>query len=184
MKRMLSGIKPTGKLTLGNYIGAIREFIKYQDEYEMFIFIANLHAITVPNDPKELRKNKTIRFIMATSFASILIEKLNINSFIVHLWGISGNGKTVTLMIAMSIWGNPGIGHLVKNLNSTSVGFERLSTFLYNIPFAGDELQTIKNKWDSFDNLIMYLTEGIDRGRGQQFGGIETLNTWNCNFIF
>lgn len=57
MKRMLSGIKPTGQLTLGNYIGAIREFIKYQDEYEMFIFIANLHAITVPNDPKELKKN-------------------------------------------------------------------------------------------------------------------------------
>lgn len=57
MKRMLSGIKPTGKLTLGNYIGAIREFIKYQDEYEMFIFIANLHAITVPSDPKELKKN-------------------------------------------------------------------------------------------------------------------------------
>ena len=57
MKRMLSGIKPTGRLTLGNYIGAIREFIKYQDEYEMFIFIANLHAITVPNDPKELKKN-------------------------------------------------------------------------------------------------------------------------------
>lgn len=57
MKRMLSGIKPTGKLTLGNYIGAIREFIKYQDEYEMYIFIANLHAITVANDPKELKKN-------------------------------------------------------------------------------------------------------------------------------
>lgn len=57
MKRMLSGIKPTGQLTLGNYIGAIREFIKYQDEYEMFIFIANLHAITVPNDSKELKKN-------------------------------------------------------------------------------------------------------------------------------
>lgn len=57
MKRMLSGIKPTGKLTLGNYIGAIREFIKYQDEYEMYIFIANLHAITVQNDSKELKKN-------------------------------------------------------------------------------------------------------------------------------
>lgn len=57
MKRMLSGIKPTGKLTLGNYIGAIREFIKYQDEYEMYIFIANLHAITVYSDPKELKKN-------------------------------------------------------------------------------------------------------------------------------
>ena len=57
MKRMLSGIKPTGQLTLGNYIGAIREFIKYQDEYEMFIFIADLHSLTLPIDPKELRQN-------------------------------------------------------------------------------------------------------------------------------
>lgn len=48
MKTMLSGIKPTGRLTLGNYIGAIREFVKYQDEYEMFIFIANQHALTIP----------------------------------------------------------------------------------------------------------------------------------------
>ncbi len=57
MKRMLSGIKPTGRLTLGNYIGAIRQFIQYQDEYELFIFIANMHAITIPCDPKELRQN-------------------------------------------------------------------------------------------------------------------------------
>ncbi len=57
MKRMLSGIKPTGKLTLGNYIGAIRQFVTYQDEYEMFVFIANMHAITVPENPSELKKN-------------------------------------------------------------------------------------------------------------------------------
>ena len=57
MKRMLSGIKPTGELTLGNYIGALRNFVKYQDDYEMFVFIANLHCITVPIEPKELRKN-------------------------------------------------------------------------------------------------------------------------------
>ena len=57
MKTMLSGIKPTGRLTLGNYIGAIREFVKYQDEYEMFIFIANQHALTVPISATELRKN-------------------------------------------------------------------------------------------------------------------------------
>ena len=56
-KRMLSGIKPTGKLTLGNYIGAIKQFITYQDDYEMFIFIADLHSLTLPIDPKELRKN-------------------------------------------------------------------------------------------------------------------------------
>ena len=57
MKRMLSGIKPTGELTLGNYIGALRNFVKYQDDYEMYVFIANLHCVTVYQDPKDLRKN-------------------------------------------------------------------------------------------------------------------------------
>ena len=57
MKRMISGIKPTGKITLGNYLGAIKQFIKYQDEYELLVFIADLHALTLPIDPKELRQN-------------------------------------------------------------------------------------------------------------------------------
>ena len=57
MKRSLSGIKPTGNLTLGNYIGALRNFKKFQDDYENFIFIADLHALTLPIDPVELRNN-------------------------------------------------------------------------------------------------------------------------------
>ena len=57
MKRMLSGIKPTGRLTLGNYIGAIRNFVNYQNDYEMYIFIANMHAITVPQEKAELKRN-------------------------------------------------------------------------------------------------------------------------------
>lgn len=57
MKRALSGIKPTGQLTLGNYIGALRNFKNYQDEFETFIFIADLHALTLPIDPTELRQN-------------------------------------------------------------------------------------------------------------------------------
>lgn len=57
MKRMLSAVKPTGRLTLGNYIGAIQQFVKFQDEYEMYIFVANQHAITIPTNPKELRQN-------------------------------------------------------------------------------------------------------------------------------
>lgn len=59
MKRMLSGIKPTGQLTLGNYIGALRNFVKYQDDYEMIVFIANLHCITEYQDPEDLRRNLT-----------------------------------------------------------------------------------------------------------------------------
>lgn len=57
MDRMLSGIKPTGRLHLGNYIGAISQFIKYQDEFDLYIFIANEHAITVPIEAKDLRQN-------------------------------------------------------------------------------------------------------------------------------
>lgn len=57
MERMLSGIKPSGRLTLGNYIGAIRNFVNYQDEYDLFVFIANLHAITVTQDKEILQQN-------------------------------------------------------------------------------------------------------------------------------
>ena len=56
---MLSGIKPTGQLTLGNYIGALRNFVNYQADYEMIVFIANLHCITEYQDPEDLKKNLT-----------------------------------------------------------------------------------------------------------------------------
>lgn len=59
MKRILSGIKPTGELTLGNYIGAIKRFVELQQsmpEDEFYLFIADLHAITVPQDTAELRR--------------------------------------------------------------------------------------------------------------------------------
>ena len=56
MKKLLSGIKPTGELTLGNYIGAIKQFVKMQEDYESYIFVADLHALTVYNDPETLRR--------------------------------------------------------------------------------------------------------------------------------
>lgn len=57
MKRILSGIKPTGNVTLGNYIGALKHFKDFQDQGEVFIFIADLHALTLPIDPEFLNKN-------------------------------------------------------------------------------------------------------------------------------
>lgn len=59
MKRIVSGIKPTGSLTLGNYLGAIKQFVKLQNERkddEFYLFIADLHAITTRQVPHELRK--------------------------------------------------------------------------------------------------------------------------------
>jgi tryptophanyl-tRNA synthetase len=57
MARVLSGIKPTGTLTLGNYIGALKRFPAFQTLHNSFIFIADLHALTLPIDPEVLKKN-------------------------------------------------------------------------------------------------------------------------------
>lgn len=58
MKRIVSGIKPSGDLTIGNYLGAMKRWAEHQhqEEYENFFFIANLHAITVKQDPEQLKK--------------------------------------------------------------------------------------------------------------------------------
>ena len=67
MKRFLTGLQPTGCLTLGNYIGAIKQMVKYQEEYDSFIFIADMHAITIPKDPEQLRRD--IRDLVAIYLA-------------------------------------------------------------------------------------------------------------------
>ncbi|VEU76154.1 tryptophan--tRNA ligase [Mycoplasmopsis columboralis] len=57
MKRLVSGIKPTGELTLGNYIGAIKNFIELQNNYESYFFVADMHALTTGTvNPKELEQ--------------------------------------------------------------------------------------------------------------------------------
>ena len=56
MKKILTGLKPTGDLTLGNYIGSIKLMKELEDKYESYMFVADLHALTVPNDPNELHE--------------------------------------------------------------------------------------------------------------------------------
>ena len=55
-KRVLSGIQPSGMLTIGNYVGAIRQFVEMQHEYDSFFMIVDLHAVTVPQEPDKLRE--------------------------------------------------------------------------------------------------------------------------------
>ena len=56
MKRILTGLKPSGELTLGSYVGAIKQIIEMQDKYDSFLFVPDLHAITVPQDSKVLKE--------------------------------------------------------------------------------------------------------------------------------
>jgi len=67
MKRIFSGVKPSGPLHLGNYLGALRNWVELQREYESLFCIVNLHAITVPQNPQELRARtrETARLYLA-----------------------------------------------------------------------------------------------------------------------
>ncbi|HEC32823.1 MAG TPA: tryptophan--tRNA ligase [Candidatus Kaiserbacteria bacterium] len=56
-KRLVSGIKPTGDLHIGNYFGAMKQFLDFQDKYQSFIFIPDYHALTTAYDPTGLREN-------------------------------------------------------------------------------------------------------------------------------
>lgn len=55
-QRILSGVQPTGSLHIGNYLGAIKQWVEYQQAYDSYFCVVDLHAITVPQDPKKLRK--------------------------------------------------------------------------------------------------------------------------------
>ena len=56
-KRILSGVQPTGDLHLGNYLGAIKNFVALQDEFECLYCVVDLHAMTVWQDPEKLKQN-------------------------------------------------------------------------------------------------------------------------------
>lgn len=125
-----------------------------------------------------------IRLVMAAAFASPLIELIGENPFVMHLWGGTGTAKTVSLLIAASIFGDPKPGRLVRTMNMTANAMLGTAAFLNSIPFCGDELQTIKNRWNgSYDQLIMQITEGIDRGR-MKYNQIEEIKSWKCSFLF
>ena len=125
-----------------------------------------------------------IRLMMAASFASPLIWLVNENPFVFHLYGNSGSGKTVSMYIAASIWGDPAPGRLTKSMNTTINAMMERAAFLNSFPFCGDELQTIKSRWTgTYDSLIMQITEGINRGRMKD-NVLQEMLYWKCAFIF
>jgi len=67
MKKILTGLKPTGDMTLGNYIGSVKQMVRLQNEYDSYIFVADLHALTIPQDPQEI--NERIKKFIAMYIA-------------------------------------------------------------------------------------------------------------------
>ena len=75
MKRLLTGLQPTGVITLGNYIAAIKQMVENQGKYESFIFVADLHSLTVLNDNNNIKENT--RSLLALYLACGIDPKLN-----------------------------------------------------------------------------------------------------------
>lgn len=124
----------------------------------------------------------TAKIILAASFASVLLEPLNCLPFFVHLWGVdSGTGKTVALMVAASVWGDPAVGAYVKTFDGTVVGMEKTAAFLNNLPFCLDELQLAKDSKGRTTFDVYKLAQGVGRTRGNRSGGVDLTPTWrNC----
>lgn len=132
---------------------------------------------------KEVRgMSLTARILLAASFASPLLEPLNCLPFFVHLWGVdSGTGKTVALMVAASVWGDPTIGSFVKTFDGTTVGLEKTAAFLNNLPLYLDELQLAKDLKGRTNFDVYKLAQGVGRTRGNRSGGVDLTPTWrNC----
>lgn len=123
------------------------------------------------------------RIALAAGFAAPLVKMLDALSFVVHIWGAKGCGKSVGLMLAASIWGNPDIGGLAKTFNGTKVSFETMSAFCCNIPVMIDELQIANDNRRNFDELIYMLCEGASRSRGLKTGGLQLQKRWLTSII-
>lgn len=130
------------------------------------------------------RKNKRIELLIyiAASFASVLVEPLGILPFVVDLWGGTGKGKTVALMMACSIWADPNEGEYITDAKSTQNSVEIRLGALNSLPMIIDDMAQIKNKMDDFVSLIYMLCSGSSKGRATKEGGIKKTYSWkNCS---
>lgn len=133
---------------------------------------------------KAVRKGDSVpaRLALAASFAAPLVHKLSALPFFVHIWGTQGCGKTVGLMLAASVWGNPEIGRYIKSFGGTKVSQELFASFCCNMPVLLDELQVVADR-KSFDDTIYMLCEGVSKGRGAKEGGLQLQRRWSTCII-
>lgn len=126
------------------------------------------------------------RLCLSASFASVLLEPLLCQPFFVHLWSsTSGSGKSVALMLAISVWANPDLhGAFAQTADFTSAGGDRLMGFLKNLPVCIDETQLSKRGGES--KLDIYsLTEGISKPKASRDNDHEIAKrlSWHNCFI-
>ena len=126
------------------------------------------------------------RIALAASFASVLVQLLDVLPFIVDFYGQTGGGKTVTINIAASIWGNPAPGAYVGNFRSTDTSLETRADMLNNFPMILDDSKNASQYIrDNYETLIYNLCSGKGKARSNKDLGAAKENTWSnvtiCN---
>lgn len=135
---------------------------------------------------RELRKtNKLeIKFLLSASFASVLVKIVGCLPFFVDLWGETEGGKSVTLMLAASVWANPDESQYIGDYKSTDVALEVRADVLNNLPVLLDDTSNATKKIvDDFENIIYRLCSGKGKSRSNKELGTNRENNWKNCFI-
>lgn len=123
---------------------------------------------------------KEALFCIVCSLASVLINHFNALPFIFNLYGESGKGKTVALMLAASVWANPDGNNYIVDAKSTQTGLELTLGFLNHLPLLVDDLAQLKNKYDdNLSEMIYALCAGSSKVRAQKNMELRTPSTWS-----
>ena len=130
---------------------------------------------------KEIRKQGKfeISFMLAASFASVLLKPLNALPFFVDLWGLTGNGKSVTHMVAASVWADPAENKYIGNFKSSDVGLEVKADMLNNLPLILDDTsQKDRRIEENFERIVYDLCSGQGKTRSNKDLGLVRESAW------
>jgi len=131
---------------------------------------------------KELRRTgrPEIKMMLAASFASVLIHPIGALPFFVDLWGETEGGKTVTLMLAASVWANPAESAYIGDFKTTDVALEAKANMLNHLPMILDDTSK-KNRRieENFEGVVYDLCSGKGKTRSNRDIGINTESHWN-----
>lgn len=135
----------------------------------------------------ELRKTgrAEVKFMLAASFASVLVGLLGGLPFFVDLWGETEGGKTVSLMVATSVWADPGESRYIGDFKTTDVALEAKADMLNNLPMILDDTsKTSSGIRDNFEGVVYDLCSGKGKSRSNKELGINRENRWrNCIIV-
>ena len=125
----------------------------------------------------QVRTYPFARFMLAVSFASPLLSKVSHRNIYSHIWFESRGGKTAVTKLALGVWGDPDL--LMGTYNATIFGLEQRCATLKHLPVALDELQSLKEKYMSVNDVVYNLGNGIGKTRGKIGSGIRRMDGWN-----